>query len=200
MVYMGDPNEGLISGNPESQPRYYRPIPRGYGGLPRVGRNRGYYDIFTGNTLTEHQYLRRYRRGLSYTVTTPQGDKQVLTPATEQQLQSQTDYSRQQAQIRRERLSQQYQQYGTGIDEELPELTFNQYQQLNNERMYYEYLRNMYRRTGNTEAMESLLSPGGSFANLLESMGLRPPNADWMVGMSTQQPGWPSYYFPGRAA
>lgn len=186
MVYYG--------GGPPPNP-YWQRIP----GQTREQRHRGYYNYLTGDTMTEHQYLRRYRRGLDYRVTRPNGDQQVYPAVSDETLSETLAYQRDVAGMRREQQADRLEQYAYEQD-----ITYEEARQdfytLDQQRYYYEYEKNVIRRQYGEDSPEyqQFMAADGEFAQVLVNLGLRPPEADWMVGMSGEQPGWPAAYFPMR--
>jgi hypothetical protein len=191
VAYVG-PEPITVLPQTREQPSYFRRIPSRRGvGLPTVGTQRGYYNPQTGETMTEHQYLRRYRRGLSYQVRTPTGERRNVTPPTEGERENQQYYQREYQQGVRQR-------YRVGA--EATGMTYQEYQRLERDREYYGFLDKQLRREGRLEESLQVRAPGSPWATTLEDMGLRPPGATWDVGTSDQVPAFLLWRAGGRVA
>lgn len=192
MAYTGD-NPVVVVPQPREQPNYFRRIPtrRGASDLPTVGTQRGYYNPVTRETMTEHQYLRRYRRGLSYRVKAPDGTTRTVTPPTTAEMENQQYYQ----QEYRRSVQRQYQ---LGAQES--GISYSQYRALQQEREYYGFLNNQLDREGRYEEARMVRRPGGPWATNLEAMGLRPAGATWDVGTSDQVPAFNLWKAGGRVA
>lgn len=189
MVYYSDRDgESYAARSPST---YYRRLPG----------SRAYYNPLTGDILTEHQYVRRFRRGLSYTATTADGEKIRLPAPTDRQLASQLEYQRDINARVAQRRREIREQYAYDRDITIQEAQADpEFQDLLIRRDYLEFQKDQIRRQygQDSEEYQEFMASDGEFAQVLVDLGLRPADADWMVGMSDEQPGWPAYYFPGR--
>lgn len=204
-----DPVQGVGGHGPNPQLNltnlslsYYRQVPSATPG----GRTYRYYDIATGDEISLYQY-RRY-----------------LASLTSAERQYYDQYLKQTAQSARGRRQDIYDSYRAQSAVTGQAMTGREFNLLSAQLRTYSYQEGVLRRQvtaaarsgdrtaliASQDALRALTSPGGQYAATLVALGRRPPDADWMVGVSGDNGGihqgpqgqvgtWvPNSYTPGE--